>query len=97
LRIQDKASIYKRLRPTPREVSAVLFARREALDTATRSLSISGDMPVAWRAGWCATVTYLDRDADGSLRARITVTGPGLLKPYVRNVRCVEQKSLNLR
>lgn len=95
MRIQDKIRGYKRIAPTPPEVAAVMSARREALDTATQSVTLNGPLPVAWRTGWAAAVEWLDRDRDGSVRVRITVTGPGLCRPYVRKLRLVRQESLN--
>jgi hypothetical protein len=83
--------------PTSAEVHAVIQARRETLDEATQLVTLGKPMPVSWRTGWQAHVDWLLRDRDGSLRVRITVTGPQLYKPYVRNLRMVKTHRVNIR
>jgi hypothetical protein len=87
---------YYRLDVRPAELQALLKARLEALDHATSLVTLEGPLPVRWRVGWRGTIKLLWRDLDGSLRARITVEGPGLVKPYVRNLRLCRPEALRL-
>ena len=79
---------------TPEERRKLFQLRREALDAAC-GFTMSGEwISTQERFGWTAHLSILDRDRDGSIRARITVSGPGLPEPYVRNVRLVSGKGL---
>jgi hypothetical protein len=77
---------------TREEWAAIHSARLEALSAATVQVTRNEPIPIKGRMGWDATVEVLRRDSDGSARAVITVTGPGLARPYVRRVRLVKEQ-----
>lgn len=81
---------------TPDEIQAVFQERLRTLSDATRRVTWGEPLPVTWRKDWKACVTLRGRDSDGSLLVTITCSGPGLNRPYVRNVRMVKQHRLNL-
>jgi len=81
---------------TTEERQELFRIRLEALEAATTNASLHGPLPVPWRRGWKAVIRMHGRDADGSLRASVTVSGPSLTKPYVRRVRLVRRTSLKL-
>jgi hypothetical protein len=83
-------------RVTPEEIQRLLLIRRETLDDATCLVTLGEPMPVSWRSGWAAKLTIVGRCSDGSLAARIDVTGPQLRTTYTRKVRLVKDKSLRL-
>jgi hypothetical protein len=81
---------------TPEEFRALMQTRRETLDAATARAFGGQVLPVSWRWGWKAAVKILKRDKDGSLCARITVTGPHASNGYVRNVRLLNRYRVHL-
>lgn len=83
-------------RVTYEEFQRLLLIRRETLEDATCLVSGDKPLPVSWRAGWRSQLTILGRCSDGSLAARIDVTGPQLRTTYTRKVRLVKDKRLRL-
>jgi hypothetical protein len=74
---------------TREECAALLQARKEALSAATAQ-NLSGEpLPIPWRRGWTAYLRIVERDRDGSLKARIRVLDPTGTLAYQRNVRLV--------
>jgi hypothetical protein len=82
--------------PTFEEWQTLRIIRLETLDGCIRRCRGGLSVPVEQRFGWSVRLEILNRDADRSLRARISVRGPDLVKPYVRNVRLVKQRHLRL-
>jgi hypothetical protein len=82
--------------PTFEEWQTLRMVRLETLDGCIRLCRGGSALNVEDRFGWTVRLEILNRDADRSLRARISVRGPDLEKPYVRNVRLVKQRHLRL-
>lgn len=80
--------------PTPSEVRSVLIVRREALEAAVSQEVLDGVLPVQWRVGWRATVTWHGRDRDGSMKASVVVTDRSSKQVYVRHVRLCRERRL---
>jgi hypothetical protein len=76
------------------EYAQLFYARRSALDEVARITSLTGDVPVADRRGFRASVTIVGRDNDGSLKAEVRVTAPNLAGVYLRRVRLVKSQPL---
>lgn len=81
---------------TREEMQALFQIRLETLQDATSRAAGGQPVPISWRAGWKAVLKLLRRDPDGSLCARITVTGPHASSGYVRNVRLVKEHRVKL-
>jgi hypothetical protein len=79
---------------TLEEFRKLLELRLLALADATRQAGLGEPLPVSWRHGWKAHIRIQERDADGSLKAHIVVTGPRGEVPYVRKVRLVASRPL---
>lgn len=79
---------------TPDEMRALFSERLRALEDATRRATWGSPLPVTWRMGWSAKLEIVGRSRDHSLLGRITCTGPGLSRPYVRSVRMVNAHRL---
>lgn len=81
---------------TLEEFQALLLRRRDALAQCTAQLTGGRPLPVAWRVGWKAHIKYAGRSRDGSLLARIIVTGPNVSDKWISSVRLVRRSQLNL-
>lgn len=78
------------------EYRALLLRRRDALEQCTAQLTGGRPLPVAWRVGWQAHIKYCGRSKDGSLLAKIIVTGPNVSDKWISSVRLVRRSQLNL-
>lgn len=94
--IPRRSNVHLSNRVTLEEFQRLLVIRRETLEDATCLVSGDKPLPVSWRSGWRAQLTIQGRTKDGSLCARIDVTGPQLRTTYTRSVRLVRDKSLRL-
>lgn len=82
---------------TLEEFRELLSLRRRSLEDATREHGLGEPLPIPWRTGWKASIKILGRDRDGSLCAKIVVTGPGGGDPYVRKYRLTKAARLPSR
>lgn len=82
---------------TLEEFKRLLVIRLETIEDATCLVTGGKPLPVSWRSEWSCKLTIIGRCPDGSLAAKIVVRSPQLRCPYVRRVRLVRDKRLNLR
>lgn len=94
--IPRRSGVHLTNRVTYDEFQRLLAIRLETLEDATCIVSGDKPLPVSWRSGWRSQLTIQGRTKDGSLCARVDVTGPQLATTYTRKVRLVRDKSLRL-
>jgi len=82
---------------TAEEFQRLLQIRLQTLEDATRRVGNGKPLPIPWRRGWKASLTFLGRDRDGSIKAEVFVSGSSVTMRWRRRVRLVKQQRLNLR
>jgi hypothetical protein len=81
--------------PTSEELLVLHKYRLDALRTVASYGSLSEAVSASNRVGYTAHIDALGRDQDGSLKARIVVRAPHLIRPYTRRVRLVKRAHLD--